>query len=89
MKAEVETIKKLTADNGKRFIVGSDIAFTLKENNIRYIGTIKKIYNHYMVLGNVEISSNSEVRNGDKIPFDMTVPFEDIKEDSCGYVSVD
>lgn len=89
MKYEVETKKTLITDNDKRFNVGSDIGFTLKDSNIRYIGEIKEIHDHYMVIHKIELSTNSIEKPSTSIPFTMTLPYDDIKENSCSYVSVD
>lgn len=89
MKAHVEIKKTLHTDNDKRFIVGSDIAFTLKNSGVRYIATIKEINNCSMKLHKIEVSNNSNVKEGIEIPYEMVVPYEDIKEGSCSYVSVD
>ena len=89
MKAEVRVKKTLVADNNKSFIEGGEIAFTMADNNVTYIGEIVEIHDTHMVLCRVEISSNSANKNVDNIPEKMTVPYWAIKDNTCNYVSVD
>ena len=58
---EVKEIKKkvektFCADNGKRFSVGTDISFVLKDTGDKCIGTIRKIKKKHIVIDNIEIN---------------------------------
>lgn len=80
MKYEVETKVTLTADNGKKFGVGQDIAFDYKGSH--YIGKIKRITDTTITIEDIVV---------DKVRKDgeLEIPLYDIKADSCAYVYCD
>ena len=78
------TIKKqLVTDNGKRFGINDDIFFTVLNSTTncydRYVGTIKEITGHKLILTNVEINRGYDGN--------IVVDLDDITDNSCNYVS--
>ena len=82
MKANLIIRKTLETDNNKKFIIGSDIAFSSKKDGKRYIASIKDLYDNFMIVDNIECEK-------EKIDETRVVYYEDIVDESCGYVSVD
>lgn len=82
----IEIIEKLRTDNGKTFVVGDDIAFTIinpkTKYHDKYIGEIKAISNKTITIKRVEINRN-------QIDGEMVINLGDIQPNSCNYVSCD
>ena len=86
MEYKVKTVKKLIADNGKEFRVGTDIGFTVynKVTNYhdRFIGRIKEIKDEVIIIDNVELNKGN-------IDGKMVIALDNIEKNSCNYVYVD
>lgn len=85
MDYEIEIKKTLISDNGKRFRVGSDIAFTLFNQGTKahdkYIGEIRSISSNGIVITNIEV-------NRKHVDGYQAILFSNIEPNSCNYVSV-
>lgn len=83
MEVKVKVEKTLHTDNDKVFYEDEDIAFEMKKNGDKYIGRIKKIKKKSIIIDDIMI--NREPAGIES----MKVKLDDIKPDSCQYVSVD
>ena len=82
MKATIKVVKTLVTDNDKKFIVGSEIAFTVKDTGNRYIAEIKEIYDNFIIVDNIDCDK-------EHIAGKMVIYYDNIVDGSCSYVSVD
>jgi hypothetical protein len=75
--------KQLVTDNGRAFGINDDISFTVLNPTTncydRYIGTVKEITDHKLILTNVEINRRYDTN--------IVVDLDDITDNSCNYVS--
>lgn len=83
MKYNIKIAKTLKTDNCKNFNVGSDIFFTLLNQEThchdRYIGEIVEITEVAIIIKNVEV-------NGNNIDGEKIILLNDIEPNSCNYV---
>lgn len=82
MKYHIEVKKTLETDNEKKFFVGSEIAFTVKDTGKHYIAEIIEICDTFMVVDNIDCGK-------EHLPGKMVVYYDNIVDNSCSYVSVD
>ena len=81
-----KTTTTLTVDNGKKYMVGMDIAFLYRKK--KYIGEITEIFSDSISLKNIEIQDPvSKKKVGES--FQMIVNLDDIEDNSCRYVACD
>ena len=81
MNYTIKTVKTLETDNDKKFNIGQDIAFTLKDSGARIIGNIIEIAENHIKINDILVNENA-------VQGEAIVTLSNIVDNSCSYVYV-